>query len=550
MYNKSKCVWTSVMFVAIIAWQSPVFSASYEGMDIVSEEKVNRTYLLGDDHYKAAQAAYENKDLESALQSIKLAIDENRDDPRFWNLFLDISREMGDPQAVSEALEELIRLDPDDRQLYLDRAYMLTYLGQIDQALDFYDQITARFGLIEQVATAKANIYQAQDNGTAAIEQLESFLAENDPETPITYVMLAELYTNNNEGNKALTLLEKADRIFPDQPLVLLGKADAHRLLGNSKEAFDYLKNAFESDKFDMDTKAGIIYNSMAHGVLEESNLKFLADQYVALYPQQAKAHAVRGDVYAQLNELDEATSSYKKALEIDRNVPPIWLQLLQISLYYGDVKDAQLIGAEAASLFPRETEILFYTGNAFLMDNLNVEARRYLEMALNSADPRNEPLLSQIYGVLGGIYNSLEMFAESDVAYSEALEIDSMNVFVLNNYAYYLSLRNEKLDKAEAMSLKSIELQPNEATYEDTYAWILFKLERYDEALVWIKNAISNTELPSATLLDHFGDILFMNGEEKEALKQWKKADKQGGLDEETSLVLSRKINEKRIVD
>src|SRR5690606_15266341 len=135
--------------------------------------------------------------------------------------------------------------------------------------------------------------------------------------------------------------------------------------------------------------------------------------------------------------------------------------------------------------------------------------------------------------GVLGGNYNSLEMFAESDVAYSEALGIDSMNVFVLNNYAYYLSLRNEKLDKAEAMSLKSIELQPNEATYEDTYAWILFKLERYDEALVWIKNAISNTELPSATLLDHFGDILFMNGEEKEALKQWKKADKQGGLDE-----------------
>src|SRR5690606_16629767 len=144
--------------------------------------------------------------------------------------------------------------------------------------------------------------------GSAAIEQLVSFLAVYVPAMPISYDMLAGRYTNDYVGNKALRPLEKAERVFSDSTIVLLGRADAHRLLGNSKEAFDYLKNAFESDKFDMDTKAGIIYNSMAHGVLEESNLKFLADQYVALYPQQAKAHAVRGDVYAQLNELDEAT--------------------------------------------------------------------------------------------------------------------------------------------------------------------------------------------------------------------------------------------------
>lgn len=545
----SKWVLNVVVLLLFWAWQAvPANSA----LPLSKTEPATGT--LADDpineHYKVALAAYQNQDFPAALNSVRLAIVEDRDDPKFWNLFLDISREMGDAASVSEALDELIRLDPEDQQLYFDKAYMLNYMGGMEEAMELYDQMEERFGRLEQVATARANAYQSRDEFQAAIDELESFIGSQKAEAPITYAMLAELYSNNERGDEALALLEQAEQRFPNQPLIWLSKADAYRILGQSKEAFEQLKRAFESDQFDVDTKAGIIYNSMAQNVLDERSLTFLADQYAIMYSEEAKAHAVRGDVYAQLNQFEEANSSYKRALEIDRNVPAIWMQLLQISLYYGDVKDAQLIGAEASMLFPRNTEILFYTGNAFLMDDQHHEARRYLELALNSADPRNEALLSQIYGVLGGIYNGLAMYPESDVAFQEALAIDSTNVFVLNNYAYYLAERNVKLEQAEAMSRQSISLQPNESTYEDTYAWILFKLERYAEALVWIKNAISNSLSPSATLLDHYGDILYKNGKVKEAVKQWKKADKEGGLDEESSLLLSRKIDEKRIVD
>lgn len=545
----NKWVLKVVILFLFLGWQT-VSAKSTLSM----EEGRNGTWFIVDDpineHYKAALASYENKDLASALVSIRLAIDTNRDNPIFWNLFLDISREMGDAEAVVEALEELIRLNPEDQQLYFDKAYMLTYMGDVEEAMAIYDLMDQRFGRLEQVATSRANIYQSRDDYVSAVHELESFIENEQVETVVTYAMLAELYTKSERGTNALTLLNKAEQLFPNQPLIWLSKADAYRVLGQDQEAFAQLKRAFESDQFDMDTKAGILYNSVTQNVLDEESLTFLADQYVMMYPSEAKAHAVRGDVYAQLNQFEEANSSYKKALEIDRNVPPIWMQLLQIALYYGDVKDAQLIGAEASMLFPRNTEILFYTGNAFLMDNQHTDARRYLELALNSADPRNEALLSQIYGVLGGVYNGLGMYAESDVAFQEALEIDSINVFVLNNYAYYLAERNVKLEQAEVMSRKSLSLQPNESTYEDTYAWILFKMGRYDEALVWIKNAISNSISPSATLLDHYGDILYKNGQVKEAVKQWKNAGKQGGLDEESSLLLSRKIDEKRIVD
>jgi Tfp pilus assembly protein PilF len=114
-------------------------------------------------------------------------------------------------------------------------------------------------------------------------------------------------------------------------------------------------------------------------------------------------------------------------------------------------------------------------------------------------------------------------MDAASDVAYDEALLLDSTNVSVLNNYAYYLAVRRKDLDKAEKYSRLSNELDPNSATLQDTYAWVLFQQGRYREALSWIEKALKGDV--SAVLLEHYGDILSMVGREKEALKQWERA-------------------------
>src|SRR5690606_12610887 len=128
----------------------------------------------------------------------------------------------------------------------------------------------------------------------------------------------------------------------------------------------------------------------------------------------------------------------------------------------------------------------------------------------LNRANPENENLMVQIYSSLGDTYHALDLHAESNVAYDEALAIDSNNTYVLNNFAYYLALRKEELSKAASMSKKSNELNPGNASFQDTYAWVLFQQGKYNEALTWIDKAWDATEKPTATLAEHKGDILY----------------------------------------
>ena len=145
----------------------------------------------------------------------------------------------------------------------------------------------------------------------------------------------------------------------------------------------------------------------------------------------------------------------------------------------------------------------------------------------------------------MGDSYNSLKQFKQSDQSYNKALELDSKNSYVLNNYAYYLSLRGENLIEAEKMSRRSNELDPDNSSSEDTYAWILFKLKKYGEARIWIERALQH-DSKSAVQLEHYGDILYFLGEKENALAQWRVAKKMG-LRSET---LDRKINEEKYTD
>jgi len=146
------------------------------------------------------------------------------------------------------------------------------------------------------------------------------------------------------------------------------------------------------------------------------------------------------------------------------------------------------------------------------------------MEAALDNSGEDNTYLQSLIYAGLGDLYHKLELADVSDVAYEEAIKLDSTNATAMNNYAYYLAERKEKLDLAEKLSRQSNELEPASATFQDTYAWVLFQQENYKEALKWIEKAVRGSS-PSAVLYEHYGDILFKSGNSKDALKQWERA-------------------------
>jgi len=502
-------------------------------------------------HFELARVYFENEDYVRAEQAASRATQLDRDNEWYWSMLLDIYRKTGNVKAIPAIFNELIRLHPDKATYYQDKAYALYLDKQYDTSLAMYDTISARFGNTADQYLAKYQIYLAQDEKKSAIEQLELLISEKPKESK-GYILLAELYTDVGETKKAISLLDKATILFPNEPLILLSKSDTYLAMGKQRQAYDFLRQAFLSDELDIDAKAGVLYTAVSNRNLPLAikSVTNLADLLADTHPLETKAHAVKGDVYMQLNQLEPARQAYLKALDINRYIDGIWQQLLQVELQLGEYDDVEKHGKEALTLFPNHPLILFFTGHGFMGNQHYQEARAYLEASLNNTDEEHTPLLTQLYGNLGDIYNTLGMYAESDVAYEEAIALDSANSYALNNYAYYLALRKQKLALAAEMSRRSNEITPNYPSYQDTYAWIRFQQGEYAEALEWIEKAVKSSDVVSETLLEHYGDILAKLGNIDEAIVQWKKARSIAQLVGKDIDKLSRKINAKQYID
>ncbi len=154
--------------------------------------------------------------------------------------------------------------------------------------------------------------------------------------------------------------------------------------------------------------------------------------------------------------------------------------------------------------------------------------------------------MIEQFYSTLGDTYNELGQYDASYEAYEKVLQINPDSQYVLNNYAYYLSLRSEKLDKAEKMAKRAVEIEPYSPSYLDTYAWVFYKQGKYKKAREWIEKAYRNGGDTSGTVVEHYGDILFQLNEKDEALKYWKLAKEQ----KEYSDLLDKKIKDKKLYE
>ena len=525
------------------------------GQFAAAEKTFDRLVLLQPDndaaHFELARIYIEKEDYTQAERSAKHAAAINPDNEWYWSTLLDIYKKTGNIKAMPAVFDELIRLHPDRISNYQEKAYVLFLDKQYDASLAAYDTVAQRFGETDEQYLTKSQIYLAQNDTESAIGELETLISKK-PKDVKGYILLAELYTKTKEPRKAVALLEDASVLFPNDPLILLGKSDAYLSMNKQKPAYDFLQQAFINTGLDIDAKAGILYTAIANRnrTMAPESLAKLADLLAETYPQEAKAYAVKGDIYMQLQQLEPARQAYLKALDINQYIEGIWQQLIQVELQMAKYDDVELHGKEALKLFPNHPLLLFFTGHGFLGNGKYQEARTYLEGALNTANEEHTPLLTQLYSNLGDIYNALNMHAESDVAYEEAIALDSTNAYALNNYAYYLALRKEKLTLAAEMSRKSNELMPNYPSYQDTYAWVFFQQGKYSDALEWIQKAIKNSKSASDTLLEHYGDILAKLGDINGAIVQWKKARAISGAVGKDIDKLSKKINARQFID
>ena len=496
--------------------------------------------------YELANLKKLKNDYPGAEALLEKAVIVNPDNEWYWLALADCYEKSNDISKLDNVFYNLIRINPDKPDYYFDQANAFYLEKKYDDALKAYDEVEQITGPTDDLLANRQKIYLKQGKVDLAAKQLEEMITA-DPSQIKYYLFLAQLYSANNFGDKAFKVLKTAEKINPNNGLVHLALADIYRDRKNPEDSFNELTLAFALPDVDIDQKIKIILGYLPQ--FPDPNAKASAlelSRIVSItHPTESKAFAVYGDMLLQSDKLTEAKEMYRKSVQLNSQVYDVQEQLVRIELGQNDIEGAIKDGENSLSLFPNQAWMNYLVGVAWFQKKDFHKAIEYLKTT-TSLETQDKDLLAQSYSALGDCYHDLHEIKSSDDAYEKSLTYNPDNAFTLNNYAYYLSLRGEQLDKAAKMSKHSNDLQANNASFEDTYAWILFKQKDYATAKIWIEKSLTDDKDKSAVKTEHYGDILFYLGNIDGAVENWKKAKASG----DQSPVLERKINEKKYVE
>jgi tetratricopeptide (TPR) repeat protein len=496
--------------------------------------------------YELASLKKDQNDYESAQELLEKAVTVKPENEWYWVALADCYEKNNDAPKLENVFNELLKINPDKPDYYFDQANVYYLEKKYDQALAVYEKLEKMIGPSDEIIAKKENIYLKQGKVDKAAADIQALIDANPSEIRY-YLLLGEIYNSNGFQDKALKILKDAEKADPGSGRVHLALADIYRDKKDNEASYNQLMLAFKLPDLEIEQEVKIVLgyvpkfpdpNAKA-SALELSRLLTMA------HPDDARSYALYGDMLIQNEKYPEAKTNYKKSLALNDQVYEVQEQLVRLDLGSNQLDEAIKDGENALSLFPNQAWLNYLVGVAYEQKKDFKKALSYVKNA-TSLESQDNDLLAQSYSVLGDCYHSIGDEQKSDDSYNKALSYNPDNAYTLNNYAYYLSVRGASLDKAEAMSKRSNELQPNTASFEDTYAWILFKQKKFAEAKIWIEKAISHDKDHSAVQTEHYGDIMYQLGDKDSALENWKKAKQYGG----SSPVLERKINEKKYIE
>jgi len=503
--------------------------------------------------FELAKLYHQGQQGDEALAYAKKAVATDKSNIWYRFLLAELSSQLGDLPGAAKAYQGILDQWPDRYEVYFGLADVLSKQGKIDQAEKVYRDLEKRFGSNEELVMREYDMLVGADQIDKARELLERAIAEQ-PEDQRYYGMLAEVYQELGQKDKALELYKKAIAANPDDSMTRISLAQFYYDDNQLDKGFEQLREAFADPDLDIDPKMQLLlgfYQVTGNGRPDSVDQKLIEQSHALIqvmkkaHPQSGKPSSIEGDFYMREGKPEKARTAFREALEHEQDKFPIWGALLQLDLQLSDWQALHEDAEKAADLFPTQPQPFLYDGIAL---NQLKQHDKAIEALVTGRDlvVDNKPLEAQFLGLLGDVYNAVKDYAKSDEAYGKALAINSDDAGVLNNWAYYLSERGEKLEKAEEMSRRSNDLAPGTATYMDTYAWILFKEGQYEKAREWQEKAIAASTAPEGVLLEHYGDILYKLGDTGAALEQWKRAQAAGGAGE----LIDRKISEGKLVE
>ena len=526
----------------------------YEGLNLKNAGKFDAAYeafyhSLAIDS-TAASVLYELSSFymqlnrpEKALDVLKRAVANSDNNFTYRIALATLTRNLGLYGEAAEEFEKLVKDYPAKADLNYYLAEALTQEGEIGKAIEAFDALESVMGMNEALSMQKYKLYNSLEQPVEAFNEIEK-LAAKYPMEPRFQIIMGDLRLEKGEIDKALVHYTKAKEIDPANPYYIVSMANYYEAKGDKDAAETQINNALINEKLDVDVKVGILsryilkLSQVDKGSDRASNLfQTLLEQH----PEDTEIKMMYASLLAAQNKPEEAKFQIQLVTEMEPDNAGAWQQLLNLSLKAEDIPEVIRICTRCMELFPEAPEYYFYLGIAYYQQKEYEKALEAYREGIEIIPAENSPLKSDFYGQMGDIYYQMDQMDNAFASYDEALKYNDKNVAVLNNYSYFLSLSKKDLKRAERMSAQCIKLEPDNATYLDTYAWIFFMQGNYSLAKIYIESALEKDKTNNSELVDHYGDILFMTGDKEKAIEQWKKAKELG----KEGSVLDRKINE-----
>ena len=494
-------------------------------------------------HYKLAEILVKANQAEKAMPYATKAAELDGDNKYYSLMLAEIYTNLKQPLKAAEILEKLTADGENNQQYNLDLASIYLNANELDKALVALDRAEEYYGVMEPITIQKQRIYLNNNNLSQAIEEGEK-LVKSRPGNPAYVMNVVEILYNNNRIDQALELVFDEISKYPSQPELQMA---AHTLLkdkGEIEVSNQHLYAAFASPDLDPEVKSKAFLSQLTEIKTQERELLLdsLETLMIKFSPENADIYAALGERRMQEKKQTEAIDYYKKSLLIQPKNAKLLEQVILGSFGenadFTELEKFTILGVDE---FPQNPEFWFYDGVVKSAQKKDEEAVTSLNKAIELNSNKNPQLDQVAFGSLG---NSLYNLGEKEEAFrnfDKALELNPNDEQVLNNYSYFLSLEKKNLDKAKTMSDKVVKRFPDNGTFLDTHAWVLFQLKDYEGAKKYMDLAMKHESEPSGVMLEHYGDILFHLGQKNEALSYWKKAEGSP----EASDKLSQKIKE-----
>lgn len=481
-------------------------------------------------YYFLAQYYTILKDKEKSLQCFKKAAELNPDNETYMETLARAYINNNQFTESIEILEKVVEKDAVRIDILELLAQLYVQVDDKDNAIKTLSRIENIEGKNEQISHMKSEIYREMGNKEASINEMQS-LSEQYPYDMSMKARYAQTLFFNEEFEMAMGVIgeifkEDSTNVFAQQlardyyfDKGLKEKADSmlYAILNNSKTT--------TADKVQM-LRQEIIFNEQNK---RDSTEVIKLFELMMQQPQTDTELALLYVSYMDMKKMPREAmhNVVKKVLEIEPDNSSARMHLVGDAWLSEQFDEVIRLCKDARIYNPEEIKFYYYQGLAYFnKDDFDNALDAFKNGVGAITDESDVDMVSDLYMLMGDLLFKKEMKADAYEAYDSCLQWNPDNIACLNNYAYFLSIDGKHLDKAEEMSRRTIKKEPENPTYLDTYAWVLFRQKRYAEAKIYIEQTLKfDTVDVSADVLEHAGDIYANNGEIEKAMEKWKEA-------------------------